>query len=178
MSRRSLVLMLGVVVIALAWPAAGAFAGGEGYGFGSISPGSGPPGTEISYTVAGSANADSECRGSSAFSTEFLAADGVRLGTGADTIAVPETAAEGTAYVRLICYIADSTGRRVIHGFCAPFTVSAAGTAAAPSPEAAAGVVINTPCPPAPRTVMSQSVIRVQTNIGLAFNQVITPLGG
>jgi hypothetical protein len=70
------------------------------------------------------------CYGSSAFATEFLAADGTRLGTGADTIDVSASAAPGRAWVRLVCYLPDDTGRRVIHGLCA-FTVT--GDAAPPA---------------------------------------------
>jgi len=148
----------------------------SGVGFGSVSPGSGPPGTEISYTVAGAADADSVCRGSSAFRTEILASDGVLLGTGGDTVAVPQTATPGPGFVRLICYIADATGRRVIHGFCASFEILAAGTAAG-APTASAEP-INVPCPASARLVVSQGLLDASTALGSSFNLIIKPLGG
>jgi hypothetical protein len=168
-----------VVVLAAAWPAASASAGDDAVGFGSLDPSSGAPGAEIHYTVVGGAIADSECRASSAFATELLASDGVRLATGADTIIVPDTAAPGTAYVRLICYVSDATGRRVIRGVCTSFEVLAAETTVAPTPKTgAAGVTVNEPCPPSARVVVSESVIGSQTALGEAFNQIIKPLGG
>ena len=179
MTRRILTLVVvAAALVATAAVPTGAGAAVDTVGFGSLDPSSGGPGTEIHYTVVGSPAADTECRGSSAFSTEFLAADGVRLGTGGDTIGVPETAAEGSAFVRLICYVSDVTGRRVIRGVCASFEVLAAGSAPGAATTAAAGATINVPCPAAPRTVVSESVIQSQTALGEAFNQVITPLGG
>jgi hypothetical protein len=129
--------------------------------------------------VVGSPDADAECRGSSAFATEFLGADGVRLGTGGDTIGVPETATPGPGFVRLVCYVADATGRRVLRGVCASFDVVDANTTViGSSSTAVAGSTLNVPCPAAPRTVVSESVISSQTTLGEAFNLIITPLGG
>ena len=142
-------------------------------GFGSLSPSSGPPGTEISYSVVGGATADTDCRGSSAFTTEFLDGAGVRLGTGADTIGVPDTATAGAAFVRLVCYVSDATARRVIHGVCASFQVTAAGTAPGAPSTAAAGATVNAACPPTPRLAVSQAVIRAQTHLGETFNKVL-----
>jgi hypothetical protein len=174
---RTLVLVAVALVAMMAVPS-GAATGDDGVGFGSLTPSSGAPGTEISYTVVGSPIADSECRGSSAFTTEFLAADGVRLGTGADTIGVPETATAGPAFVRLVCYVSDATGRRVIRGVCASFEVLAPGGAAGATGTTATGSTVNVPCPASPRTVISQSVIRSHTSLGEAFNLIIPPLGG
>jgi hypothetical protein len=162
-----LVLAVGAVAGAQTEP-------GATIGFGDVTPGSGAPGTEITYTVVGSPNADSECRGSSAFATELLASDGTRLATGADTIVVSDAATPGPGYLRLICYIADSTGRRVIRGICAPFEILPAGSAAGASGTGP----ISEPCPPSGRVLASQSVIGVSGALGQAFNQVITPLGG
>jgi hypothetical protein len=142
-----------------------------------LDPGSGPPGTDISYMVTGSPNADAECRGSSAFATEFLANDGTRLGIGGDTIAVPATATAAPAFARLVCYVSDSTGRRVIRGVCGQFTVSAPGTARGPAAVApSAASTIDSACPGSPRLVASQSVIRSETALGEAFNQVVAHL--
>src|SRR5688572_28362196 len=76
-SRRPLLLLLVAVFSVSLAPPAGAGAD-DSTGLGSLEPGSGPPGTTISYTVVGSPSADSECRGSSAFATELLDATGVR----------------------------------------------------------------------------------------------------
>ena len=180
MTRRIRILVLVTAALA-ALVAVPASAGttDDTVGFGSMSPASGPPGTEISYVVVGSPDADTECRGSSAFATEFLGADGVRLGTGGDTIGVPETATPGTGYVRLICYVSDATGRRVLRGVCTSFEVVDANTTViGSSSNAVAGSTVNAPCPAAPRTTVSESVIASQTTLGEAFNLIITPLGG
>jgi len=174
-TRRLHVVVVAVValVVALAGVTVAA-AADDTVGIGSISPTSGAAGTDISYTVVGSPNADSECRGSSAFATEFLAGNGVRLGTGSDTIAVPDGATPGQAYVRLVCYVSDETGRRVIRDVCASFEVSG-GSAATPPPTS--GATIDVPCPPAPRVIISHSVIRAQTAVGEAFNKILTGIG-
>ena len=179
MTRRILILMFAVAAVlgtALLSAAAGAVE--PPVGFGTVNPASGPPGTEITYGVIGSPNADTECRGSSAFATEFLAADGTRLGTGGDTVGVPASAAPGPAFLRLVCYVSDSTGRRVIRGVCTSFQVTAPGTPrGAAKRSAAAAATIDEPCPAAPRVVVSQAVIRSQTALGEAFNQVISHFG-
>jgi hypothetical protein len=159
------------LAVALAGPAAAGSAD-DTAGLGSLDPGSGPPGTTISYTVVGGPSADSECRGSSAFATELLDASGARIATGDDTIAVPDAATPGAGFLHLICYIADATGRRVIHGVCSGFEVTAAGTPAGPA-KTATGATINEACPATPRMVAAQSVIDTQTTLGLAFNQVL-----
>ena len=180
MTRRIWMLVLATAALAalVAVPAsAGTTA--DTVGFGSVSPSSGPPGTEISYVVVGSPIADTECRGSSAFATEFLAADGVRLGTGGDTIGVPETATPGPGFIRLVCYVSDATGRRVIRGVCASFDVVDPNTTViGASSNAVAGSTVNVACPTAPRPVVSESVISSQTILGEAFNLIIKPLGG
>lgn len=173
MTRRVLTMAVLVVaglvtLTATAWAA--------DVGFGGLEPSSGPPGSSISYSVVGSPNAGAECSGSSAFSTEFLAGDGVRLGTGATTIDVPAGAATGHAFVRLICYVSDVTGRRVIRGVCTGFDVTAPGTGIGPKKVAAPGATIDEPCPASGRLVVSQAVIRAQTHLGEAFNQVLTHL--
>jgi hypothetical protein len=179
-TRRTPIVLL-VALVATIAAATVAHAGGYGgYGaLGSVTPGSGPPGTEISYTVVGtSPNADAECRSSSAFSTEFLAADGVRLATGADTITVPETATPGPGFLRLICYLGDETGRPVIYGACVAFEVTAPGTPPGAPRSEPDGSAFEDPCPPSARVVASQSVLHAASVLGRAFNQVIKPLGG
>lgn len=178
MTRHHRFLMFAVVLAAVVLSPVVAGAGSyAGQGYGSVSPASGPPGTEILYTVSGSPDADSVCRGSSAFATEFLGPDGVRLATGSDTVTVPDTATPGAGFLRLVCYIPDSTGRRVIHGFCAAFEITAAGSAPG-APAVAGAEPINDPCPPSARIVASQTVIRSSTALGLSFNEIIKPLGG
>lgn len=166
-----------VLAISVLIPASAGAQTSAPVGFGSVSPGVAPAGTEVSYTVAGSADADPVCRGSSAFATELLGADGTRLAIGADTVAVPQTATAGPGFLRLICYIPDATGRRVIHGFCAAIELAAAGTAPG-APLAAGAEPIVDPCPPSGRVVASQAVIGASTALGLSFNQIIKPLGG
>jgi hypothetical protein len=169
------VLMSTVVAAILVGAAAPAMA--DDSGFGGIDPSSGPSGTEIGYTVVGPGpTSDSECRGSSAFTTELLSVTGTRLATGADTIVV-EGAVPGPAFVRLICYIPDDTGRRVIRGVCATFEITTPDVPPGAPRTAAAGNTLDEPCPAAPRVVASQSVIRVQGRLGEAFNRVLTGLG-
>jgi hypothetical protein len=81
--------------------------------------------------------------------------------------------------LRLICYVSDATGRRVIRGVCSSFDVVDANTTViGASSNAVAGSTVNVPCPAAPRTVVSESVIASQTTLGEAFNLIIKPLGG
>ena len=172
MSRRPLLpLLVAVMAVALAAPASAGT--DDSTGLGSLEPGSGPPGTTISYTVVGSAGADTECRTSSAFATELLDAAGVRIATGDDTITVPDSATPGPAFLHLICYIADTTGRRVIYGVCSEFEVLAAGAPSGPAKNAS-GATINEPCPATPRLVASEAVIETQTTLGLTFNQILS----
>jgi len=110
------------------------------------------------------------CSSSSAFASELLADDGTRLATGSETIDVPATATPGRAWVRLVCYLPDATGRRVIHGLCAPLTVTGEG---APVVEPDSG---DASCPPAPRVVLSQSVLAAAAALSAGFNPVLSPL--
>lgn len=168
-------LIAAALTLALSGPA-GAGPSQDTVGLGSLDPGSGPPGTIISYTVVGSPNADSECRGSSAFATELLDATGARIGTGANTVVVPDGATPGQAFVHLICYVADATGRRVIYGVCSGFEITDAATPPGAA-KTATGATVNEPCPATPRMVVSQSVINTQTTLGLTFNEVLANLG-
>ncbi len=168
-------LFAAALVLAFGAPAAAGTAD-DTAGIGSLDPGSGPPGTDITYTVVGSPNADSECRGSSAFATELLDATGTRISTGDETVAVPDSATPGQAFVHLICYIADATGRRVIYGVCSSFEITDAGTPAGAA-KTATGATVDEPCPATPRLVTSQSVIDTQTTLGLTFNEVLSNLG-
>lgn len=170
MTRRVMTI---VVLVAMTLGVGASAAWADEVGFGSLSPSSGPTGTQISYTVVGGATADTDCRGSSAFTTEFLDGAGVRLSTGADTIGVPANATAGSAFVRLVCYVSDVTARRVIHGVCAKFQVTAAGTAPGAPSTAAAGATVDTPCSATPRLAVSQAVIRAQTHLGETFNTVL-----
>jgi hypothetical protein len=170
-------VLMATVVIAVTVVAVAAPARADDVGIGGLDPAAGPVGTEIRYTVVGPGpTSDTDCRGSSAFRTELLAATGTRLATGADTIAV-EAAQPGPAFVRLICYIADETARRVIRGVCAPFEVTAPGTAAGSAANAPAGSTLNEACPPAPRVVASQSVLASEGRLSDAFNQVLSGIG-
>ena len=110
MIRRVLTMLVVVVAASGVWAVA---AWADDTGFAGVDTSSGPPGTEITYRVAGGGSAgEAECRASSAFRTELLAGDGSRLETGGDTIVVPASATPGPAVVRLVCYIPDATGRR------------------------------------------------------------------
>jgi len=136
----------------------------------AVEPSEAPPATTVSVAPSGvDAAATTACFGSSAFATEFLAADGTRLGTGSETLDVSASATPGDAWVRLVCYLPDVTGRRVIHGLCAPFTVS--GAAAAPAEPAA-----DASCPPTPRLVLVQSVIGAAASLSAGFNPVLSSL--
>jgi hypothetical protein len=170
-------VFMATVVIAVTLVAAAGPLWADDAGIGGVDPSSGPAGTEIRYTVVGPGpTSDSDCRGSSAFRTELLSATGTRIATGGDTIVV-EAAEPGHAFLRLVCYIADETGRRMIRGVCAPFEVAAPGAAPGPATTASAGATLDEPCPPAPRVVASQSVITAQGSLAGAFNQVLTAIG-
>lgn len=131
----------------------------------SLTPAGGPPGTEISYSLGGTDAAGSqECATSSAYRLELLAPNGTLTTTGGETVAVPDGAEAGDSFVRLVCYVPDATARRVIHGLCAGFLVTAAGEAA-PSGSGTAAE-----CPPTPRLVLGQSVIAIERSISEAFN--------
>lgn len=139
----------------------------EGVSIESLTPASGPPGTEIAYTLAGTDEVGArECAQSSAYRLELLAADGTLLTTGGETVAVPDGAAPGEAFVRLVCYLPDATGRRVIHGLCASFTITEGSEAATES-----GFAID--CPPTPRVTFGQAVIGVERAISQAFNPML-----
>jgi hypothetical protein len=132
----------------------------------SLNPGSGTVGTEISYTLAGTDEAGSrQCATSSAYRFEFLNGDGTLATTGGETVAVPDTAAPGDSFVRLVCYVPDATGRRVIHGLCAGFLVIQTGEAA---DGGGSGVAVD--CPATPRLALGQSVVAVERALSEAFN--------
>jgi hypothetical protein len=164
--RRLLVLAI-VAIAALTVPfALGASGAGDGVSIATVTPAAGPAGTVVGFTLAGTdAAGTEECLTSSAYRLEFLTADGSLGATGGDTVAVPADAKPGAAAIRLVCYVPDATGRRVIHGLCGRFAVTDAG-AALPAPSAA-----SIPCPPAPRLALGQSVIAVEHALSAAFNQ-------
>lgn len=132
-----------------------------------LTPAEGPPGTEIAVAPDGDAGAVDTCLGSSAFRTELLGSDGAILATGSEAIAVPANATPGVDVVRLVCYLPEATGRRVIHGLCAPFVVTG-GEAVTPSPG----------CPPAPRVLVGQAILEAEGGFSNGFNGVMAPLGG
>ena len=161
-------LVLGIIVsTALAAPfALGANAAGDSVSIATVTPGSGPAGTEVGFTLAGTdAAGTTECLTSSAYRLEFLAPDGVLAVTGGETVAAPPDAQAGDSSIRLVCYVPDVTGRRVIHGLCGRFTVTDPG--AAVSPPGAPSI----PCPSTPRLALSQSVVAVERALSGAFNQ-------
>jgi hypothetical protein len=133
----------------------------------TLDPTEGPPGTEIAITPAVDAQGVESCVSSSAFRSELLGPDGAILATGAEAIAVPANATPGVHTVRLICYLPESTGRRVIHGLCAPFVVTGGEPGAAVSG-----------CPPAPRVVVGQAILEAAAGLSNGFNPVMAPLGG
>ena len=135
----------------------------------SVDPPGGPPGTEISYTVAGTDEVGSQqCATSSAYRLEFLGPDGTLAATGGETVAVPATAQPGDSFIRLVCYVPDATTRRVIYGLCGSFVVSAPGE---PVPEVRETAAAD--CPPTPRLVLGQSVIAVERAMSEAFNPLL-----
>jgi hypothetical protein len=133
----------------------------------TLDPTEGPPGTEIAVSPAVDGSAVEVCIGSSAFRTELLGADGAIIATGAEAIAVPANATPGVDTVRLICYLPEVTGRRVLHGLCAGFVVTGG--------DALAG---DTGCPPAPRVVAGQVIVEVAGGLSNGFNPALFALGG
>lgn len=134
----------------------------------TVTPAEGAPGTEIGIAPSGvDADALSECRLSSTFVAELLGVQGDLLATGGETILVPDDAPPGSASVRLICYVPDATGRRVIRGLCTTFVV----TGAAETGGASGG------CPPAARVVISQAILEVESALSEGFNPVLSALG-
>jgi hypothetical protein len=131
----------------------------------TLDPAEGPPGTEITIVPDVDAAAVDTCFGSSAFRSELLGDNGAILGTGEETLEVPADAA-GSISARVVCYFPEATGRRVIRGLCAPFTVT--GATAAPAGSG---------CPPAPRVVVGQVVIQGESQLSAGFNQVLAPFG-
>jgi hypothetical protein len=175
--RRLLVLgivMTAVVSSLVATAASGAGGSDDTVSIATVDPAAGPSGTEVGFTLAGTdATGTTECLTSSAYRLEFLTPDGVLAATGGDTVAVPADAQAGDAAIRLVCYVPDATGRRVIHGLCARFVVTDPGAVVPPAGAAAV------PCPPTPRLALSQSVIAVERAISEAFNPVLAaPLTG
>jgi hypothetical protein len=135
-----------------------------------VSPASAAPGSEVSITPrSADADATEQCFGSSAFHTELLGADGARLATGEQSIAVPANAPGGAATALLVCYVPDDTGRRVIRGWCGSLTITG-GTAATTAPK--------TGCPASPRLVLVESVIKAEAALSAGFNPVLSALGG
>jgi hypothetical protein len=133
----------------------------------TLDPTEGPPGTEIAVAPALDALAVEDCIGSSAFRTELLGPDGAIIATGAEAIAVPANATPGVNTVRLVCYLPELSGRRVIHGLCAGFVVTGG--------DALAG---DAGCPPAPRVVVGQAILEVAGGLSNGFNPTLSPLGG
>ena len=159
----ALVLSLGALT------ASAAQAPGEDVRIESVSPTGGPPGTEVAYTLGGTDEAGTrQCATSSAYRLELLSPDGSLSATGGENVAVPDTATPGDSSLRLVCYIPDATNRRVIHGLCAGFVVTAAGEAAPPASGSAA-----IDCPPTPRLTLGQSVIAVERAMSEAFNPLL-----
>ena len=164
-------LVLGIVVLAaLAVPLAlGASGADDAVSIATVTPGAGPAGTVVGFTLAGTdAAGTGECLTSSAYRLEFLDPVGVLAATGGDTVAVPADATSGDAAIRVVCYVPDATGRRVISGLCGRFTVTDPG-AAVPPPSSA-----SVPCPPTPRLALGQSVIAVEHALSGAFNQQLS----
>ena len=164
---------LGVVITAIATSTRPATAAPETVSISSVTPSAGPAGTEVGYTLAGTdAAGTAECQQSSAYRLELLAPDGTVAATGGVTVVVPDGVGQGDAAIRVVCYVPDATGRRVIRGVCARFVVSGAG---APVPAATESAI---PCPTTPRIVLSQSVLTVERLLSTAFNpQLSAPLG-
>jgi hypothetical protein len=136
---------------------------------GSVDPIGGPAGTQVSYTLSGTDEVGSrECATSSAYRLELLAPDGTLVATGGEAVTVPDTAAPGDSFIRLVCYVPDATGRRVIYGLCGSFIVTAPGE---PVPDVRETVAAD--CPPTPRLVLGQSVIAVERALSEAFNPLL-----
>lgn len=167
-------LALGVVVSAVAVLAVPATAAPDTLSIAAVTPSAGPAGTEVAYTLAGTdAAGTTECQQSSAYRLELLATDGTVAATGGVTVVVPEGAAIGDAAIRLVCYVPDGTGRRVIRGVCARFVVSEPGE---PVPAASEAAI---ECPATPRITLSQAVLTVERLLSQAFNpQLSAPLAG
>jgi hypothetical protein len=169
---RRLVALTALGCLVLAVLAAGAGAQDTDVTIASVEPASGPAGTEIRYTLDGTDEAGAqECAVSSAYRLELLATDGTLAATGGEAVAVPEGAAAGPASIRLVCYVPDATGRRVIYGLCGRFDVTAGDEST--EPEGTAAV----PCPATPRAAFGQAVIAVERAMSEAFNpQLYYPL--
>lgn len=171
-------LVLGIVMAAvgaLAAPAAvGASGADDTVSIATVTPAAGPGGTEVGFTLAGTDTAGTtECMTSSAYRLEFLAPDGVLAATGGDTVSAPPDGQAGDAAIRLVCYVPDATGRRVIHGLCGRFVVTDPGAVVPPAGAA------SIPCPATPRLAIGQSVIAVERALSEAFNPLLAaPLTG
>jgi hypothetical protein len=174
--RRSLVTSclaaasISAIVLSLGALTAGAAqAPGEDVRIESVSPTGGPPGTQVTYTLGGTDEAgERQCATSSAYRLELLSPDGALSATGGENVAVPDTATPCDSSIRLVCYVPDATNRRVIHGLCAGFVVTAPGEAA---PAASGTAAID--CPPTPRLALGQSVITVERAMSEAFNPLL-----
>lgn len=162
--RRRLALLAVVSCAASALGAVGASAAETDVTIESVDPSSGPAGSDVTYTLGGTdAPGAEQCGVSSAYRLELLAPDGTLAATGGSSVVVPEGVAPGPAAIRLVCYVPDVTGRRVIYGLCGRFDVVADGEAA-PDPTG------SVPCPPTPRVALGQSVIAVERAMSSAFN--------
>jgi hypothetical protein len=160
-------LLVSASTAAVTMTGAGAAGGGSGgsVSIAALTPPNGPAGTEIAYSLAGTDDAGAaQCANSSAYRLELLGSDGTLATTGGSTVAVPPGTPAGKAYVRLVCYIPDATGRRVIYGLCGRFDVTDGATAATTTSKAAVS------CPATPRVTFGQSVVAVEREISQAFN--------
>lgn len=162
--RRRLAVLATAACFALAVGAAGAGAASS-VSIESVTPPSGPVGTDVAYALAGTdaAGAD-QCANSSAYRLELLAPGGALVTTGGGTVLVPDGTPAGKATVRLVCYVPDATNRRVIYGLCARFDLTDAAT-----PSESTGKA-KTKCPATARVALGQSVIAVERAMSEAFN--------
>jgi hypothetical protein len=170
--RRPVVAVaLTVLTLAVLAPSVGA--GTTGIGIETVTPPSGPGGTEVRYTLGGTDAAGAEeCAESSAYRLELLAADDTLATTGGTSVAVPQGLAPGNAAIRLVCYIPDATSRRVIRGMCGRFVLT---DGSAPPPTESGSAKID--CPSTPRIAFGQAVIAVERAMSEAFNpQLYYPL--
>jgi hypothetical protein len=162
--RRRLAELVTVACVVLAVGAAGAGAAGS-VSIESLTPPSGPAGTDVAYALAGTdAAGAAQCANSSAYRLELLAPGGALATTGGGTVLVPDGTPAGKGTIRLVCYVPDATNRRVIYGLCARFDITDAAT-----PSESTGKA-KTRCPATARVVLGQSVIAVERAMSEAFN--------
>jgi hypothetical protein len=131
----------------------------------TVTPSVVAPGRDVVVAPAGvTAAASTVCSQTSAFKTELLDANGTRVAIGARTLSVPADAKPGVGTVRLVCYLPDAAGRRVIRGMCGAVTI---GTGSTPSTAPTAV------CPATPRLVLSQGVIVAESTLSEGFNRLL-----